>query len=111
MQSRLDRIDDWEQRAEASGYCACKMAEQLGVTRRFLQIYFQYRFGTAPREWMLCVRMTRAAGLLTGGVAVKVVSVHAAYKQVSHFSREFKRFFGVCPSGYVIGPVTPASRA
>jgi len=100
MQSRLDLVSDWERRARASGYSASKMAKALGVTLRFLERFFRTRFGTGPHDWMVRTRMRHAAGLLSEGISVKAVSLEVGYKQLSHFSREFKRFFGVPPRSY-----------
>lgn len=101
MDSRLDLVDDWEKRAEEAGYTATKMALKLGVTLRLLESFFRARFGEGPHDWMVRMRMTHAAGLLRAGIPVKIVSSQAGYKQVSHFSREFKRFFGASPVRYV----------
>jgi AraC-like DNA-binding protein len=100
MYSRLDWVNDWELRAHECGYSASKLAKTLGVTLRLLEIFFHERFGTTPHDWMLRVRMTHAAGLLMAGVPLKGVSEKVRYKQRSHFSREFKVFFGVVPSRY-----------
>jgi AraC-like DNA-binding protein len=110
MYSRLDWINDWEFRAQECGYNASKLAESLGVTLRLLEIFFQKRFGATPHEWMLRVRMTHAAGLLMAGVPLKSVSEKVGYKQTSHFSREFKGFFGVPPSRYVFAESRRRSR-
>ena len=101
MDSRLDLVDDWEKRAGEAAYSATKMARNLGVTLRLLESFFRERFSEGPHEWMVRVRMTQAAGLLTRGTPVKIVSDQVGYKQVSHFSREFKRFFGMPPARYV----------
>jgi transcriptional regulator GlxA family with amidase domain len=77
------------------------MAEGLGVTLRGLEVFFQDRFGLGPHDWMVRARMIHAAGLLIKGMAVKIVGTQVGYKQVSHFSREFKLFFGVSPRRYV----------
>jgi AraC-like DNA-binding protein len=101
MQSRLDSVRDWERRAQECGYSASKLAGKLGVTPRLLQIFFQERFGIGPHEWMLRLRMKEAATMLASGISVKSVADNVGYKQASHFSREFKRFFGVPPAQYI----------
>ena len=101
MKSRLDSVRDWERRARISGYSASKMARRLGVSLRFLETFFAERFGVPPHYWMVRVRMTRAAGLLNKGTPAKIVSIKIGYKQLSHFSREFKRYFGKPPRDYV----------
>jgi transcriptional regulator GlxA family with amidase domain len=101
MQSRLDLVSDWEHRAQVAGYSASKIAKALGVTLRSLESFFQVRFGVGPHDWMVGMRMREAASLLGTGIPVKVVSMRAGYKQVSHFSREFKRYFGIPPRSYL----------
>jgi AraC-like DNA-binding protein len=101
MHSRLDWVNDWELRAHECGYNASKLAETLGVTVRLVEMFFQERFGAGPHDWMVSVRMTHAAGLLRTGMPLKSVSAKVRYKQLSHFSREFKGFFGMPPSRYV----------
>src|SRR5688572_27790883 len=102
MQSRLDLVHDWERRARVSGYRATKMALKLGVTLRLLETFFHTRFGVTPHHWMVRVRMNRAADLLTKATPVRIVAVKVGYKQVSHFSREFKRYFGMPPRRYML---------
>jgi AraC-like DNA-binding protein len=109
MQSRLDWINDWELRAQDCGYSASKLAQSAGVTLRLLEIFFQERFGMTPHVWMVRVRMIQAMGLLRVGKPVRIVSGKVGYKQVSHFSREFKRYFGVSPVRYVITHVKNAT--
>jgi transcriptional regulator GlxA family with amidase domain len=109
VHSRLDLVSDWEHRAQASGYSASKMAETLGVTLRFLERFFQARFGVGPHSWIVHMRMTHAAALLATGISVKAVSIELGYKQVSHFSREFKRFFGMPPRNYVFAETSRTS--
>ena len=108
MRSRLDLVKDWEQRAQAAGYSASKMAQGLTVTVRRLQIFFHARFGMSPHEWMLRLRMDHATKLLSTGSSVKGASWELGYKQVSHFSREFKRFFGVSPTSLCFGEINAA---
>jgi transcriptional regulator GlxA family with amidase domain len=103
MRSKLDRVNDWEVRAHECGYSASKLAEAVGVTLRLLEIFFRERFHEGPHEWTVRVRMTEAAGFVRSGLPLKSVASKVCYKQVSHFSREFKCFFGLPPSQYVFG--------
>jgi len=48
---------------------------------------------------------SRAVGMLGSGMTVKTVADKVGYKQASHFSREFKRFFGVPPAEYVFAEI------
>jgi AraC-like DNA-binding protein len=109
MQSRLDLVKNWDQRAHAAGYSASKMARELGVTVRSLQTFFQARFRLPPREWLFRSRMRAAVRLLRSGNSVKAVASELGYKQASHFSREFKRFFAVGPRDFTFGQLPCSS--
>lgn len=108
MQSKLDRVEDWEQKAKDARYNASRLARKLGVTLRSLETFFRERLGVSPHEWILQKRMREAAALLTRGSSVKAVASESGYKQVSHFSREFKRFYGVGPRYYAFSELYAA---
>jgi AraC-like DNA-binding protein len=60
------------------------------------------------------IRLEKARAMLMSGCPVKVAALSFGYKQVSHFSRNFRNQFGLSPSKYVIqiclGPQPTASR-
>src|SRR5688572_7575550 len=101
MQSRLDFVNDWEDRFRRCGFKASAVAQDCGVTLRYLQKYFHARFGTKPHTWSLNLRMEQAERLLTQGMPVKVIAFELGYKAAAHFSRDFKRFHGNAPRSYL----------
>lgn len=48
--------------------------------------------------WIRSVRLREASLRLQAGTPVKTVSDELGFKQLSHFSREFKRAYGLAPS-------------
>ena len=96
--SRLDRVSDWEVLAHESGYCARLLASRCGVSLRHLERYFHEKFSRAPRVYLKKLALNRAQELLERGFTVKEVAAQVGYKATEHFSRDFKRVFGVCPS-------------
>jgi AraC-like DNA-binding protein len=54
-------------------------------------------------QWLRELRLTRAYQNLLLGKSVKEVAFDQGYKQVSHFSREFKNHFGISPSFLLAG--------
>jgi AraC-like DNA-binding protein len=88
----------WHRAAEESGYHAGKVAISLGISRRQLYRYTIATFGRSPQEWLNDVRLTTAGQLLMQTRYAKLVAFDLGFKQLSHFSREFKRFYGVTPT-------------
>lgn len=99
MRSRLNRIKNWEQLAEEVGYSTQKLAKLCGVSARTLERYFIETKGTAPHDWLNGIRQQRALQFIAASLlTVKEIAGKLAYKQASHFSREFKRYHGVSPA-------------
>lgn len=60
------------------------------------RIYNEHR--CSPKEWLVERRLARATALLHEGTPVKVVAFSLGYKQLSHFSRDYRRRYGHPPS-------------
>ncbi len=84
--------------AAQTSYRAKELADSLGMSLRHLQRYFEADFGLSPQAWLNELRMRSAYELLQKEEQVKGVAYALGFKQVSHFSREFKRVYGVQPS-------------
>ena len=97
MNSRLDRITDWEALAHANYYCSSAIAQCCGITVRQLERFFQVKHGCSPHKWLREKRMQQAVKLLTSGLAIKEVRSELGYKDVAHFTHDFKEYFGVNP--------------
>lgn len=76
------------------------LAELYGVTLRQLERYFQDDFGCTPHEWLQEQRMVAARKLIMESNSVSSVSKRLGFKQISHFSREFKRYYNLTPSSF-----------
>lgn len=74
------------------------VAREIATSRRQLQRVLRDVGGLSFREYVVQRRLEVAAGRLAHGAAVSVVAAAAGYRHVSHFSRAFKRHFGVPPS-------------
>jgi transcriptional regulator GlxA family with amidase domain len=84
--------------AQKAGYRARELAEVCQTSLRTLERHFQKHYGVTVSEWLRELRLKQAYSLLQTGKSVKEVAFEHGYKQVSHFSREFKSHFGVSPS-------------
>jgi AraC-like DNA-binding protein len=101
--ARLDIKDwgRWQKAAEESGYHAAKIASDLGVSRRQLYRYTIAVFGRGPQEWLHDLRLLAAGQMLRDCRSAKRVALDLGFKQISHFSREFKLFYGLTPTAFL----------
>jgi AraC-like DNA-binding protein len=101
--ARIDihNLDEWHRMAKQSGYRVNHLTQELKISRRQLQRYTRQAFGQSPQRWLDDQRLKYAAELLQQSGSVKAVSFELGFKQVSHFSREFKLFHGLPPTAFV----------
>ena len=98
MSQRLKTVQEWEPLAEKAQYRAHELAFLCQVSLRTLQRHFRDEYGLTVSGWLREVRLRRAYGGLIRGASVKEIAFDLGYKQLSHFSRDFKSYFGVSPS-------------
>jgi AraC-like DNA-binding protein len=89
---------EWRRLGRSAGFRAAKLAELAGVSLRTLQRYFRAQYGVTVSEWLTSIRLSEASERIRAGGRVKEVALDLGYKQLSHFSREFKRAYGKPPS-------------
>lgn len=109
MKGCLNEINNWSELAQATDYSVHALSRQCQVSVRQLERFFRKRTGQSPHCWLNRLRQERALRLLVGGSLVKEAAFGLGYKSVAHFSREFKRQYGVSPSqrGLIPGPLLP----
>lgn len=100
MSSRLGHITDLKERAARAGFHVSALASQCGVSEQHLRRYIESKFGQPPHIWMMNQRLRLAPKLLGQGLLVKEVSDKLGFKKASHFSREFKKHYGVSPRSF-----------
>jgi AraC-like DNA-binding protein len=91
---------DWENEASKARYRAILLARGLKTTPRHLQRYLKKTWGKSPKEFLWEFRMRSACRLIKDGIAIKEVAGIVGFKNSTHFSRAFKREFGVNPTEY-----------
>jgi len=96
----------WREMARSSAYQVDPLSRKWGLSRRQLERYSRKIFGCSPQKWLKGQRLLMAGKMLTRQPSVKTVAIDLGFKQVSHFSREFKRYFGVSPRAFLAVAVT-----
>jgi AraC-like DNA-binding protein len=96
----MHRIQNWPQLAHDAKYSVKALAKSCGITVRVLERFFLAGFGCTPRQLLKRQRMQRAAELLRNGSNVNETADRLGYHDRSHFSRDFKKYYGVAPKEY-----------
>ena len=98
MDSRLEGIRDWDERAKAAGYSVGHLARGAGISRQHLNRLFQTRSGQSVHHWLQQLRMEKAQDLLNSGISVKEAAAELFYSDPSNFAHAFRRAHGRSPS-------------
>lgn len=74
------------------------LAKICGISEVYLRRIFMHKEGVSPKEYIIRRRMEHARGLLASDqLEVAEVARLCGYSEPCHFSREFKKRFGVSP--------------
>ena len=77
------------------------LARQFGYSPNYVQRCFRKLFGVTPREYLQTARMTAAVRLMQNKqYRIKELAALCGFQDVHHFSKTFRRYYGVSPSGY-----------
>lgn len=74
-----------------------ELADEVGLSPFHAARLFTRATGLAPHAWRNQLRLQRALGPLRAGVPVTDVAAASGFTDQSHFTRHFKRMFGVPP--------------
>jgi AraC-like DNA-binding protein len=74
------------------------LADELGVSRRYLELGFQRQIGLAPATVARIARFQRAMHLLSQGSGLLRTAVDSGYADQPHFNREMRAMAGVTPT-------------
>ena len=98
MREEMGRTGRWEELAARAVYKPSGIAKLTQVSLRTLQRHFKNNYHVTISDWLRSLRLNEAYCRLNSGQTVKEVAYGLGYKQLSHFSREFKKMYGVAPS-------------
>jgi AraC-like DNA-binding protein len=91
-------VETVEREFSENGLSVSRLSEICGVSEVYFRKIFFRRFGVSPKEYITRRRMEYARQLLkTGQFEVGEVARLCGYGEPCHFSREFKKRFGVSP--------------
>lgn len=75
------------------------LAAYCNINRSYLCRLFKSTYGIGPKEYLLNFRMSIAVSLLSNShTAIKVVGISVGYENQLHFSKAFKKVYGVSPA-------------
>jgi len=74
------------------------IATAAGTSPFHLLREFKKTVGVPPHAYLVQRRVDEARRLLLKGLALRLVAIEVGYSDQAHFSREFRRFYGVPPS-------------
>jgi AraC-like DNA-binding protein/Tfp pilus assembly protein PilF len=78
-----------------------KMAEVMNMSRTSLHRKIKSITGFPPSELIRSIRLRRAARLIASRAdSAAQIALSVGFEDYSHFSKAFKKHFGVSPSGY-----------
>jgi AraC-like DNA-binding protein len=78
-----------------------KMAEVMNMSRTSLHRKIKSITGFPPSELIRTIRLRKAARLIAGRAdSASQIALSVGFEDYSHFSKAFKKHFGVSPSGY-----------
>jgi AraC-like DNA-binding protein len=73
------------------------LAHQVGTNDAYLKRHFKEVFGTTVFGYLHEIKMKAAVDLVLDGRRISEVAFLTGYKHVSHFTRAFKKHFGINP--------------
>lgn len=68
-----------------------------GLDRYALSRHFRAAFSTSPHRFLLMRRLQRARRMIEASESLAQIAIAAGFNDQSHFSRHFKKAFGVTP--------------
>jgi len=89
---------DWQSLAVAAHFRPSGVAALCHVSPRTMQRHFKRSYGCTLGGWLRSFRLQIAYQKLAAGERIKCIALDLGYKQLSHFSRDFKRHYGCAPS-------------
>jgi len=72
----------------------------VGMSKTPFEKHFKARFNTTFSNYVLDKRIRKAKEMLEKGSSVSAVADHCGFRDISHFSKTFKKYTGILPSKF-----------
>lgn len=99
---RVQRVVAWAARAHDERIDLGAAAGIAGLSPGRLSHLFVEQTGLSFRTYLLWLRLTRAVGLMAEGLNLTSAAHGAGFSDSAHFSRTFRRMFGVTPASLTL---------
>jgi len=100
----IKRHFDPHERVDLDGQPALRIeqiAASLGISPGYALEAFRKLYGMSPRQYLSDLKMREAKALLQQShLGLKEIAARLGYAELSHFSRQFKRWTGLSPQHY-----------
>jgi AraC-like DNA-binding protein len=77
------------------------LAEEVCMSESAFAHHFKQCVGTSPHQFLKLLRLEHARDLLLENHTVSETGKRVGYASLSHFIKEFKRYFGATPRSYL----------
>jgi AraC family transcriptional regulator, carnitine catabolism transcriptional activator len=98
MDTKLDQVQDWPERARLAKYSVSMLAKHCGVSVRTLERHFKKEKAKTVKKWLAERRQIDGWEILQKNPCIKAAAANVGYKHTQHFSRDFKAHWGHCPA-------------
>ena len=79
-----------------------EISDRLGLDRSYFYKLFMERTGTSPSEYLIRLRLKKAAELMTVyGERPSIAAFSVGYEDLVNFSKMFKKYYGMSPRNYI----------
>lgn len=97
----IRRILNWVERNIHTGSNVSHLVQDVGCSRKKLEVTFVKQCGFSPGEYLNRRRMSRAAMLLRlTFLSITEIAVSLHFQNAQNFARSFKKFTGLTPTKY-----------
>lgn len=78
------------------------IADRIGLHRSYFCTLFSRQLGITPSQYLINLRLTKAAELMIDhGERPSVAAASVGYEDLFHFSKIFKKYYGMSPQNYI----------